>query len=200
MSFPLAVGFTTRWEGGKIDDPADPGGRTNVGVTQSSFANWLRQPIETAQDVWTATPDQIVSFYRDYWTRMGGPGYDQVDERLSVIMFDASVQHGNSLAVKFLQHAMQVTEDGKFGPNSFQRLHLCAHDDLPGLLLGTVEARKDHYMARGLVPQLTKFLHGWLARADDVQRVAQCQPSDLLSVVQSAHDHAKLPMAFTGIP
>ncbi len=199
MSFPLAVAFTGRWEGGKDDDPSDPGGRTFMGITQQSFASWLRVPLEGCQDVWTATPDQVVSFFKDWWQRMGAPGYDGVDERLGIIMFDACVQHGNNLAVRFLQRAMKIDADGKFGPQSYAKLHLCYHDDPQGLLLDTVRYRKEHYMERGLKPELTKFLGGWLSRADDCRNVAQSPVSDLVSVVRAAHHSAPLPIQISGV-
>ena len=30
------------YEGGKVDNPRDPGGRTNKGVTQATFNSYLR--------------------------------------------------------------------------------------------------------------------------------------------------------------
>ncbi len=32
--FEKALQFTLKWEGGYVDDPADPGGETNYGITE----------------------------------------------------------------------------------------------------------------------------------------------------------------------
>ena len=36
-----ALDFTLEFEGGRVDNPRDPGGRTNRGVTQRVFSEWL---------------------------------------------------------------------------------------------------------------------------------------------------------------
>jgi len=35
--FAAALPFVLRWEGGYVDHPDDPGGRTNKGVTQKTY-------------------------------------------------------------------------------------------------------------------------------------------------------------------
>lgn len=201
MSFPSAVGFTLRFEGGKVDNPDDPGGRTAYGITAASFAQWLGVPLEESQDVWTATPDQVLSFLRSYWTRIGGQGFDQLDERLGVLMFDAAYNHGQPMAIQFLQRALGgLDDDGKFGPQTFNRLHDVFGATPQTLLDDLVAQRKDHYLERGLKPTLTQFLHGWLRRAEDCQRVADCAVGDLAAVVVTANDGAKLPMLLPGVP
>jgi len=39
-AFETALPFVLRWEGGFVDHPADPGGRTNRGVTQRTYDAW----------------------------------------------------------------------------------------------------------------------------------------------------------------
>jgi lysozyme family protein len=203
VSFPLTVAFTARWEGGKCDVPGDPGGRTGVcGITQSSFAAWLRVPLENSQDVWTATADQVLSFLRSYWTRIGGAGFDGIDERLGVLMFDAAYNHGQPMAIQFLQRALGgLDDDGKFGSQTFNRLHdVYGQTGNQALLDDLVNERKAHYIARALQPRLTQFLKGWCRRTDDCQRVADCAVGDLPSVVITANGGASLPMVLPGIP
>ena len=38
----LAKKFTAQWEGGKVDDPDDPGKRTNAGVTQKTYDEYRK--------------------------------------------------------------------------------------------------------------------------------------------------------------
>lgn len=197
MSFANAMSFTARWEGGKIDDPIDPGGRTGIGgITQTSFNAFTG----TQQDVWTATADQIVSFYRSYWDHTGGPGFDAVDPRLSVVMFDASFNHGNTMAIQFLQRAVSVLDDGQFGSVTLSALHDYYDRESEKLLQDLVQQRRDHYIARSIAkPPLQKYLHGWVSRCDDLLSVVGSSPDDLPEVVTHAHGSAKLLMNFPGI-
>jgi lysozyme family protein len=43
--------FVLRWERGLVDDPEDPGGRTNQGITQRVYDAWRRRQGLPAQDV-----------------------------------------------------------------------------------------------------------------------------------------------------
>lgn len=197
MSFPMALGFTLRWEGGCVDDFSDPGGRTAYGITQHSFDGWLGEH----QDVFTASGDQVASFYRAYWIRMGGQGFDQIDERLGLLMFDASVQHGNKLAIQFLQRALgELDDDGRFGSQTLNRLHEVYLSDSHILLDDLVRERQDHYQERGLKPQLTQYLDGWLRRIGDCQAIADCQVAALVNVVKHANGGVTLPIAIKDIP
>ena len=41
-AFDASLPFVLRWEGGFVDHPSDPGGRTNKGVTQAVYDEWRR--------------------------------------------------------------------------------------------------------------------------------------------------------------
>lgn len=201
MSFELSLGFVARWEQGRSDDVDDPGGRTFVGITEQSFANWLGVPLEGCQDVWTATPDQVISFYRRYWQNSGGEGFDAIDPRLGLLMFDAAVQHSPHESVRLLQTALKgLKVDGQYGDMTHDRLMDVWNQTPDAFLHDLVDARKDYYIAIALKPTMTKFLGGWLNRVADCVLVANCRPEDLLPVVQAAHSHAHLPLALEGIP
>ena len=43
------------YEGGRVDDKRDPGGRTNRGVTQTKFSAWLKSKGLPNRDVYTIT-------------------------------------------------------------------------------------------------------------------------------------------------
>ena len=49
------------WEGGYVDDPADPGGRTKYGISQRSYPDL---------DVRNLTKDNAIDIYwRDFWDK-----------------------------------------------------------------------------------------------------------------------------------
>jgi lysozyme family protein len=42
--FDACLAFTLREEGGYVDDPADIGGATNMGITLASYRQWSDDP------------------------------------------------------------------------------------------------------------------------------------------------------------
>src|SRR5262249_4129194 len=53
--FDRVMKFTLKWEGGKVDDAVDPGGRTNMGVTQKTYDAYHDQVGVAHSDVWDMT-------------------------------------------------------------------------------------------------------------------------------------------------
>jgi hypothetical protein len=47
------------WEGGYVNDPQDPGGETNMGISKRSYPN---------EDIKNLTRDEAIAiYYRDFW-------------------------------------------------------------------------------------------------------------------------------------
>ena len=98
--FDDALKITLQFEGGKVDDPNDPGGRTAYGVTQRTFDEWRDGLGQPHADVWTILPDEVAAIYRkEYW---GTAGCDNLDWPLSLFHFDAAVNHGLGRAGRWL--------------------------------------------------------------------------------------------------
>ena len=58
-------------EGGYVNDPADPGGETNMGISKRSYPH---------EDIKNLTRDRAIDlYYRDYWV---GPGIDSEPQEL----------------------------------------------------------------------------------------------------------------------
>ena len=49
--FDPCLGFTLAQEGGYVDDPADPGGATNMGITLATLRHWDHDPALGPVDV-----------------------------------------------------------------------------------------------------------------------------------------------------
>lgn len=87
-----AIAFVLRWEGGLANDPDDPGGLTNMGISKRSYPDL---------DIAHLTRDQAVAIYqRDYWQASGA---DKLDWPLSLMHFDTAVNCGVSRANQLLQ-------------------------------------------------------------------------------------------------
>lgn len=99
-NFSRVIGFTLHEEGGNVDDPQDPGGRTSRGITQkvwdefSDAAGWARS------DVFTAPQSRIILCYRyRYWNKVNGDG---IAWPLALAVFDTGVLHGTKRALQWL--------------------------------------------------------------------------------------------------
>ena len=98
-------------EGGFVDHPRDPGGATNFGITQRvarahGYTGDMRDlPLSVA-----------ISIYRsDYWEPIKA---DQLPDHLRFHVFDAAVNSGPGQAIRWLQQAAGVAQDGVIGPRT----------------------------------------------------------------------------------
>lgn len=95
-------------EGGYSNNPADPGGETNWGVTVAvARENGYVGPMKDM--------DQSVAktiYSRKYWL----PAFDQLPYQVAFQVFDAAVNSGVGQAVRWLQRTVGTADDGKLGP------------------------------------------------------------------------------------
>lgn len=147
-------------EGGWSDDPDDDGGPTMYGVTQPPYDEWRTRHGLPTQPVQAITRDEARSVYLDlFWTPAGG---DVLPPPLDLVVFDAAVQHGPAEAVRMLQGALGVPQDGGIGPVTLGAL---AGRDAAAVARLVLDKREALY--RWLAankPGKAKFLHGWLNR------------------------------------
>ena len=91
-------------EGGVSENPKDPGGLTNYGISQRAYPNL---------DIRSLTLAEVKQLYkRDYWDRAQ---CDQLPSQLSYLVFDAAVNSGIGQSIRFLQRAVGVADDGVMG-------------------------------------------------------------------------------------
>ena len=157
-----ALLFVLRWEGGFVDHPDDPGGRTNRGVTQKVYDGWRARQGLSAQDVKLIADAEVHAIYAsDYWLP---PRCDVLDAPLDIVQFDTAVNMGVGRAVRFLQASAGCNVDGDFGAATERAVAGC---DRGNVLAAYCQRREDFY--RGLVaknPKLAVFLKGWMNRLD----------------------------------
>lgn len=103
-AFREALRFTLQFEGGKVNDPHDPGGRTNKGITQRTYDRWRLRQGQKAQSVYHITDEEVEAIYRrDYWTLAGCEG---LALPLACVLFDSAVNYGPGAAKTFLDRAV----------------------------------------------------------------------------------------------
>jgi lysozyme family protein len=108
-------------EGGYVNNPSDRGGPTNYGITQATYAEWLKAHAMSHRDVRGITRAEAVQIYRErYWT---SSRCDELPPSVRDIHFDAAVNHGPGRATKLLQEAAAVRQDGEIGPVTLAAVH-----------------------------------------------------------------------------
>ena len=85
-SFDLFLPILLRFEGGFVDDPSDPGGETNKGVTMATFRYCSHELLgidPTSENLRAQTDAQASIIYRSlYWNKMSGDDF-QLQDRLT---------------------------------------------------------------------------------------------------------------------
>jgi lysozyme family protein len=106
--FDTLIGPLLAVEGGYTNDPTDPGGATNFGITEATArANGYLAPM---QDMEQADAEAI---YREvYWTKPGLDHISTLSQPIAAEMFDTGVNMGVSTAGKFLQRSLNVLNNG----------------------------------------------------------------------------------------
>lgn len=112
-NFDRALQLVLASEGGYVDDPRDPGGPTNRGVTQGVYDAWRRLKGLPPRGVRYAAPREISDIYRrQYWAAVRG---DDLPAGVDYAVFDEAVNSGPVRAIRDLQAALGVTADGHLG-------------------------------------------------------------------------------------
>jgi lysozyme family protein len=110
-------------EGGFTDNPADPGnwtgGRVGAGVCRGTKFG-ISAAAHSDLNIEDLTIDEAKTLYqRDYWARVNG---DRMPASVALLVFDAAVNNGIARAVRWLQQAVSVAQDGVIGPGTLQAI------------------------------------------------------------------------------
>jgi uncharacterized protein (TIGR02594 family) len=181
--FARALAHVLEFEGGWSDDPFDPGGPTNKGITLADFAREIGITVaaNTVGDLkarLAVLPDaEVERIYRErYWT----PACcNDLPAALAFFHFDAAVNQGVGRTARMLQQALGVGIDGEIGPET---LAAAASDDVSAVLVRYAEIRRRHYRS---LSHFWRFGRGWLRRVDTAlsraQALARQAPNSSLS-------------------
>jgi len=154
-------------EGGYVNDPADRGGETNLGVTIGAWGAYLDRAIQLGE-MKALTQETVKPFYRQmYWDKVKG---DNLPAGVDYAVFDFAVNAGVSRAARFLQRAVGAVDDGVIGSGTLGKV---AAIDPQKILDSFADQKQRFYNGLATSPTQQKFLKGWLARVDQVQTAAE---------------------------
>lgn len=132
-TFQLIVEDLLRSEGGFANRSrkADPGGPTNLGITQATLSAWRKRPV-SVQEVKQLRQEEALQIYKaQYWDRVRG---DDLPRGLDYAVFDFAVNSGLARAVKTLQEILKVKADGIIGLITLRAIKGRAVSELINLL------------------------------------------------------------------
>lgn len=155
--FKECLDLVLKSEGGYVNNPADPGGMTNLGVTKRVWEEYTGHEADE-KEMRSLTPEKVAPLYEQkYWR----PCYGEVLPRgLDFVVFSMGVNAGPGRAIKLLQSSIGCVPDGVIGPKT---RGLICDSNTATLISQFSEARREYYRSLKTFPVFGK---GWLARVD----------------------------------
>jgi len=126
-NFDAALNAILHHEGGFVNHPKDPGGMTNLGVTQKVWEEWVGHEVDE-KTMRGLTPEIVGPMYKvKYWDKVKG---DDLPAGVDYAVFDAAVNSGPGRAAKWLQSCVGVEPDGGIGPKTLAAVNAFDANDL----------------------------------------------------------------------
>ncbi len=159
QNFEKSLALTLKYEGGFVDNPFDPGGATNMGITLATLSNY-RGYTATKLDVKRLKQTEASAIYlKQYWEPLMA---QQLPSGVDMFMFDYAVNSGPARAVKALQSSLGLPPDGNVKVSTLQA---ALRQDQATLIRALASKRL------GFLQQLRSFQQfgrGWKTRVEAV--------------------------------
>lgn len=164
-----ALAWVLKHEGGWADDPDDPGGATNHGIT---LVKAQQHGVMTKDELRVIPAAKVAEIYQQDYFRFY-EGLD--DQRAATKIFDLAVNMqttgSRGPATRLVQEALNtlgasLAVDGCWGPKTLASVNAANPDQLLQQLC--LEAAEHYQALVAKRPASQKFLNGWLKRAADL--------------------------------
>jgi lysozyme family protein len=172
-TFASAIPIILRHEGGYVNNPADPGGATNWGISTLIIEEWhieakdLGIPDLSPESIKAMPQDAAVKVYkRIFWDPYL---YERIlDQRMATKVFDCAVNIGPKRAHRLAQYAcnacgQHLDTDGILGPIAFSALNVVNPLEWMPAMCEEMRHYYDDLMFRK--PALRVFGDNWMRRA-----------------------------------
>jgi lysozyme family protein len=158
-TFDQCIDLVIGHEGGYVNDPDDPGGETNWGISKRAYRK---------VDIKNLTKEDAKAIYKkDYWDNFK---VGKLPPNLRYIYFDMCINMGSRNAGKVLQRAAnaknpalaKIKIDGMVGPNTIKAVKRVEKSRL--------RSERVLYYARIVIkkPVQHKYWYGWFKRSLEV--------------------------------
>jgi len=157
-TFPAALAFVLSQEGGWSNDPDDPGGATNKGITLATYRLWNNDPKLSANQLRDITDAEVEAIYRTmYWDAVDG---DEMPPGIDLSLMDFGVNAGPERSIRLLQEAIGTEPDGIIGPITQKAIDMMP---APRLLQALRDAQLTYYRE---LDTFAEFGDGWTNRTN----------------------------------
>jgi lysozyme family protein len=162
-NFPAALQFTLSQEGGWSDDPNDPGGATERGITLQTYRWWHNNPHLQPTDLRGMSDSECENIYHTmFWDAVHG---DDLPAGIDLATFDWAVNAGVGRAARALQFVVGTMQDGAIGPLTLAAAAGADANRTVTLLCGN---RIAYYQSL----DKPEFIDGWTNRASACEAAA----------------------------
>ena len=162
-NFEECLALVLKHEGGYVNNPRDPGGMTNLGVTKKVWEEWVGHSVDEAAMRALGPADVAPLYKKNYWDKIRG---NDLPLGVDYACFDLAVNSGTGRAARILQACCGVNQDGAIGPATLTAVEKQSPMDLAQQIC---ENRLEFLQA---LPTWTTFGRGWGRRVDEVKKVA----------------------------
>ena len=169
--FAACLDIVLRFEGGFSDDPRDPGGATNLGITRETLAHWRKitpwQDLPVSAVKALGRPEASDIYRALYWTPCVA---DALPPGLDLALFDFAVNSGPDRAIRMLQQEIGVMSDGLLGPKTLEAIkQRIAISGVAGIIIALCNGRLGFLQRLAIT---TTFGAGWSRRVDQIRMLA----------------------------
>lgn len=171
--YTKAIRVVLEHEGGFVNDPVDPGGATNYGISlrwlskQGLLGDFDHDGDVDVDDIRKMTRERAVElYYKEWWLKYGY--YQLVHDDLATKVFDLAVNMGAKQSGKLLQRAIaqfdsKIEIDGVVGPKTIIAANKIMGESLVVVL--RMEAMEFYASLIKKNPEFEKYRRGWTRRA-----------------------------------
>lgn len=162
MNYDEAFQRVIGHEGGLSLDRGDRGNWT-TGVIGQGELKGTKYGISAMSyphlDIKNLTLDEAKAiYYEDFWLRVKG---DELHAALAYQLFDSAINHGIGNAIRILQRAVGVADDGRVGPLTLQAVRERGTDDT----LKLFNAERIRFFVN--ISTFDRYGRGWMRRVAD---------------------------------
>lgn len=148
-------------EGGKTDEKSDRGGRTNFGITQRTYNDWLKQNKLKSSDVFKISKDRALKIYRkQFWGVIKG---DQLPHNVAKAIMSMALTDGPQDSIRFVQKLLNIEQTGFMGPKTLAAIWSKCKKDDKMFTKKILDAQIKRYKSD---EQADTYGKGWTNRAD----------------------------------
>lgn len=154
LTFDGIWGRVLKSEGGYANNPADPGGETNFGISKRSYPG---------ENIAAITPQRAQEiFKRDFYDAVAGDSLLKINPGLAAHVSDMAFNAGPKTAIKLMYDAVQLPRQTQITPELLDRLN-----ESENLIKDYSIARLTYYSGLKNAPQ---FMKGWTNRVSNLNK------------------------------